>query len=169
MTRDDVIDVLTAVAAADRRTVGHSDVDVWQAVIGDLPRDFALRAVRDHLREQPGVWLEPGHVYQRSRLMMREELEHEPDAFREARQAALEAKAAADDDSPPPYVGEIKFNRPTCNWMAVPCPHCHAAPRKHCVVPGTRNRPYGGTHPARLMAARSRHTPAPQPAAPQHD
>ena len=64
MNRDDVIDVLTAVSAADRRTVGQADVDVWQAVIGDLPKDLAFQAVRDHLREKPGVWLEPGHIYE---------------------------------------------------------------------------------------------------------
>jgi hypothetical protein len=157
MTRDDVIDVLTAVAAADRRTVGHADVDVWQGVIGDLPRDFALRAVRDHLRESPGVWLEPGHVFQRVRVIMREELEREPDTLREARQTALAAKVKQDEPSAP-FTGPIKHHRPQNNWMAVRCPHCGAAPLKHCNVPGTPFRPHGGTHPARLQAARDRET-----------
>lgn len=75
MTRDDVIDVLTAVAAADRRTVGDADVDVWQAIIGELTKDFALQAVRDHLRDRPGVWIEPGHVYQRARALRRDEMD----------------------------------------------------------------------------------------------
>jgi hypothetical protein len=78
MTRDDVIDILTAVAASDRRTVGQSDVDVWQAIIGELPKDFALQAVRDHLRDRPGVWMEPGHVYQRARALRRDEMERAP-------------------------------------------------------------------------------------------
>ena len=77
-------------------TVGHADVDVWRAVIGDIPKDLALQAVRDHLREQPGVWLEPGHVYQRARVFMRDQLEREPAELREARQAELEAKVAED-------------------------------------------------------------------------
>ena len=152
MNRDDVIDVLSVIAAADRRTVGDADVVVWQGVIGDLPREFAMRAVRDHLRDQPGVWLEPGHVYQRARAMMRDELAREPDAFREARQAILDAKAAPD---PPeaPFTGPVKHQRPQCNWLSVRCPHCNAAPLKHCVVPGTTRRPHGGVHPARLEAA----------------
>jgi hypothetical protein len=75
VNRNDVIDVLTAVAAGDRRTVGDADVDVWQAIIGELTKDFALQAVRDHMRDQPGVWLEPGHVYQRARAIRRDQLE----------------------------------------------------------------------------------------------
>jgi hypothetical protein len=75
MTRDDVIDVLSVVAAATRRTVGEMDADIWQAIIGELPKDLALQAVRDHLRDQPSVWLEPGHVYQRARAIRRDELD----------------------------------------------------------------------------------------------
>lgn len=71
MNRDDVIDVLTAVAAADRRTVGEADVQIWLGVLESIALDVALKAVRDHLRDKPGVWMEPGHVYQRSREIMR--------------------------------------------------------------------------------------------------
>ncbi|PND55526.1 hypothetical protein CRM90_22510 [Mycobacterium sp. ENV421] len=78
MNRDEVIDVLSAVAAGDRRTVGAADVDVWQAVIGDLPVDLALQAVRNHLRNRPDVWLQPGHVYQAARAIRREQAEREP-------------------------------------------------------------------------------------------
>lgn len=155
MNRDEVIDVLTAVAAADRRTVGQADLDVWQAVIGDVPRDFALRAVRDHLRESPGVWLEPGHIYQRARAMMRDELEREPDRFREAREAVLNAKAAADADDTASFEGPLKHHRPRCNSLTIRCPHCGAAPSMRCTVPGTNRPPYGGTHPARLEAAKA--------------
>lgn len=62
MNRDDVIDVLSVVAAATRRTVGQTDVEVWGSVIGHLSKDIALQAVSNHLRTKPGVWLEPGHV-----------------------------------------------------------------------------------------------------------
>ena len=94
MNRDDVIDVLSVVAAATRRTVGEVDVDVWQAVIGELPVmgmvrgervNMPLKAVRDHLAEQPGVWLEPGHVHQRVRAMIRDHLERESDEMRDRR------------------------------------------------------------------------------------
>ncbi|GJF17736.1 hypothetical protein NGTWS0302_16930 [Mycolicibacterium cyprinidarum] len=155
MNRNDVIDVLSAVAANDRRTVGEADVAVWLGVIGDLPVDFALKAVVQHIRECPGVWLEPGHVYQIARDMMRDEREREPDAHREARQAALDAKAAP-DPTPRPFVGPVKHHRPQCNWMNVRCPHCNAPPLNHCVVPGTTRRPHGGTHPARLEVAMNR-------------
>jgi hypothetical protein len=153
MNRDEVIDVLTAVAAADRRTVGHADVDVWQAVIGDIPKDFALQAVRDHLREQPGVWLEPGHVYQRSRVFMRDQLEREPTELREARQAMLDAKAAADAAEREHWAGPLKHLRPRVNSLMLPCPHCHAGSGARCVVPGTNRPPHGGTHPARIAQA----------------
>lgn len=62
---DDIVDLLTYVAAADRRTVGRTDVRVWldAAQDGEWPSiEFAYRAVRLHRREQPGRWLEPGHV-----------------------------------------------------------------------------------------------------------
>ncbi|MEX7470163.1 hypothetical protein AB4Z39_10670 [Mycobacterium adipatum] len=71
MNRDDVIDVLTAVAAADRRTVGEADVQIWLGVLEHIPLDVALEAVRDHLRDKPDMWMQPGHVYQRSREIMR--------------------------------------------------------------------------------------------------
>jgi hypothetical protein len=153
MNRNDVIDVLTVVAAADRRTTGHADVDVWQAVVGDIPKDLALQAVRDHLREQPGVWLEPGHVYQRARVMTRDQLEREPAALREARQAALDAKAAADAAERVHWVGPLKHIRPRVNSLILQCPHCGVRSGARCVVPGTNRPPYGGTHPARIALA----------------
>lgn len=95
MKRNDVIDVLTAVAAADRRTVGKADVDIWQAVIGELPLDLALEAVRDHLREHPDTWIQPGHVYQRVRKMRRER-----DRRPSAEYLALCDSKAAPDEAP---------------------------------------------------------------------
>ena len=65
MNHHDIIDLLTAVRAGDNRTVGHGDVEMWHAVIGDIPKLFALEAVIAHRRERPGVWLEPGHIAER--------------------------------------------------------------------------------------------------------
>lgn len=50
MTEHDVIDVLTAIAAYDQRTVGESDVQAWHAIAqhANWNRDDALRAVVDH-------------------------------------------------------------------------------------------------------------------------
>src|SRR6476620_11382432 len=163
MNRDDVIDVLTAVAAADRRTVGEADVDVWQAVIGDLPKDLALQAVRDHLREKPGVWLEPGHIYERVRAIRRDQLEREPDQHREPRQEAVTPKAIEDfAERRALPVGARQFVRKSIvgvNALTVKCPWCKAGHGSRCVIPGTRvqltEKPplQTGFHPERIKAA----------------
>ncbi|MFV8049921.1 hypothetical protein [Mycobacterium sp. 48b] len=96
MNRNDVIDVLTAIAAADRRTIGQADVEIWQAVIGELPVGVALEAVRDHLRHQPDTWIQPGHVYQRARKILAERAQNAlptPEY-----QALCDSKAAPDED-----------------------------------------------------------------------
>lgn len=156
MNRDDVIDVLTAITAADRRTIGDADVAIWQEIIGGDDKQLALRAVRDHLAECPGVWMEPGHVHQRVRAIVRDRLEREPDKLREARQGQISARVAE-------HMAEItaaldtKFQRPSrrhgVNPLAVRCPWCHASPGQHCTVPQTRRRPHGGAHPSRIEAA----------------
>ena len=60
MNRNDVIDVLTAVAAGDRRTIGEADVTFWCAVIGDdtrVTKNEALRAVVARHESCPqGAW-----------------------------------------------------------------------------------------------------------------
>lgn len=156
MNRDDVIDVLTAVAAADRRTVGAADVDVWQAVIGDLPRDFALKAIRAHLQEHPGVWLEPGHIYQRWKTFHRDQLDREPDHAREARQEALAAKAAEDIEELAERKGLNTAPKPfqprRHPELTVRCPWCAANIGNRCVVPNTTTVLSNGFHPCRTEA-----------------
>lgn len=161
MTRDDVIDVLSVVAAATRRTVGNADVEIWQAVMGDLPKEPALKAVRAHLRECPGVWLEPGHIVARVRAERRDELEKESDEEREARRAALDAKVARDVDElaaakalPP---AGLKFQRPKVNPLLVHCTWCKAGGGAPCVVHGSSDQLRRGPrfHPCRVEAARS--------------
>ncbi len=159
MNRNDVIDVLTVVAAATRRTVGEADVEIWGGIIGELDKDLALRAVRDHLKYKPGVWLEPGHVYEGARAIRRDELNRETDAQREARQQALEAKAHPDieelarrkglpSSDAPKYV-----RRPQPPELKVKCPWCKATPGKRCSVPRTDN-PLKGFHPSRTDLAK---------------
>lgn len=62
MNHDEMVDLLTLIAARDNRAVGQTTVAVWLEDIGDLPFDDARRAVADHFREEPGVWLMAGHV-----------------------------------------------------------------------------------------------------------
>lgn len=96
VTRDEVIDVLTVIAAADRRTVGEADVNVWLTVLDDQPLDLALAAVRDHLREQPDTWVQPGHVYQRIRKMRRDR--GQSTVPTREYQALCDSKAAPDEN-----------------------------------------------------------------------
>ena len=154
MNRNDVIDVLSVVAAATRRTIGETDVDVWQAIIGDDDRELALRAVRDHLANQPGIWLEPGHIHQRVRAYRRDQLEREPDTAREARQEALAAKAAEDLE----LLAERKaiptntiHRRPAPAALTIRCPWCRASTGRPCTNTATQ-KPCA-PHPARIEAA----------------
>lgn len=69
MTPEQVVDLLTLIAARDRRTIGKTDVTVWAFDIGDLDYDDACQAVADHFREQPDTWLMAGHVRRRVKKM----------------------------------------------------------------------------------------------------
>lgn len=169
MTRDDVIDILTVVAAADRRTVGQSDVEVWQAVMGDCDKQLALQAVRNHLRERPGVWLEPGHVVEGVRAIRRDVIEREPDAMRDARQKALAAKAAEDAAELAERKGiptgrqYVRKSITGVNPLTVKCPWCRAGLGARCTIPGTQppqlleeHPPMrAGFHPSRIEAAQN--------------
>lgn len=84
MNRNDVIDVLTVITAGDgRREPGPTDIDFWLEIIGDMPKQLAMQAVKDHFRTKPGVWLEPGHVIARAREIRRDMLEREPEYHRQ--------------------------------------------------------------------------------------
>lgn len=128
MNRNDVIDVLSVVAAATRRSVGEADVSIWEPIIGSLPKDLALQAVRDHIRDSPGVWLEPGHVYQRARAIRRDEMERDNWApaieSRQTEHYPGDAKAAPDFA---PYPHDWDSNqRLSAYWYAL---RMHAMPK----------------------------------------
>jgi len=72
VNKSDVVDVLSMVAAGDRRTVGDADVEMWFLVMGDVPKDFALSAIVAHRRDFPGIWMEPGHIVDRWRTHQRD-------------------------------------------------------------------------------------------------
>lgn len=157
MNRNDVIDVLTAVAAATRRTIGEADVEIWEGVIGGDDVTLALKAVRDHLRDCPGMWLEPGHVHQRVRAYVREALEREPESVRTARQEALAAKVKEDVDELAERKAipdsELKYRRDQHSPLSVGCPWCKARPFSRCSIPGTAES-MRDFHPSRYDAAR---------------
>ena len=158
MNRNDVIDVLSLIRAVDHRTVGEMDVNVWQAVIGDLGRDDALEAVRGHLREQPDVWLAPGHIAQRVLAMRRDRQLRESRAELEARQEALDERLVqelpqliASTDIDP------KFKRRSiAPELLVHCPwqSCRARPAQPCVNHDGKPLKNNAFHPSRTDVSR---------------
>lgn len=75
MTRDEVIDLLAIVQAVDGRDVSTPDIAIWLQILGDQTRDACTDAVMAHRREQPGVWLEPGHILGRVKAKQRDRLD----------------------------------------------------------------------------------------------
>lgn len=75
MDRGDVVDLLTIVQMGDRRTIGDPDISFWLGMLGPYDREECCDAIEAHRREQPGVWLEPGHVIGRVRAMHRDRLD----------------------------------------------------------------------------------------------
>lgn len=166
MNRDDVIDVLSVVAAATRRTVGEMDVEIWGAVIGHLDKQQALKAVQDHLREKPGVWLEPGHIAERVRIYARDAAEKSHtkrviDEGRAARQLALEQAnkdriAELTEQVGKPFLRPSQSRSNEVNPLSVRCPYeaCRSKPGYVCVntaFPGSK--PRREPHPSRVEAA----------------
>jgi hypothetical protein len=109
VNQSEVVDVLTAAAMFDRRTVGKADAEAWLAVIGDLPAGEAIAAVRAHYTETTD-WLMPAHIRKRVREMRAQrvddaeipppprELADNPAAYTAALRAA---EAAAADGADP--------------------------------------------------------------------
>lgn len=101
MTPEQVVDLLTLIAARDRRTLGKADVTVWAYDIGDLDFTDAQQAVADHFREDPDVWLMAGHVRKRVK------------AIREARigppgPGLSPVPPPADPDDPKAYMAALR-------------------------------------------------------------
>lgn len=137
MNRDELLDVLKVVAAATRRTIGEADVAIWMGVCGDVPKTYALTAVRDHMREQPGVWLEPGHIFQRWKAYRLDQLAKESREAREARQEALDARLVGTVHEVAAATSiDLKYERrQPAPELAVTCPWppCRAKPGNGCV------------------------------------
>jgi hypothetical protein len=77
VTRDEVIDLLTVMTAFDRRTGGPSDVDAWQAAVGDLDFEDARDAAVGHYRDTD-AWLMPAHIRRRVKAIRAARLERAP-------------------------------------------------------------------------------------------
>lgn len=117
-------------------------------------RDLMKAVGAFYMDNVAGRTMQVGDLIFHARQIRRERAEREPDEFREARQAALEAKVAAEADEKSCSTVALRYARPEGNPLMIRCPHCNARPGSRCSVPGTTRPPHGGMHPARLEAAR---------------
>jgi len=62
MTIDELKQVVAKIQLGDSRQVDRLVLEYWWELIGNLHFGDSLQAVNFHRLEQPGVWLEPGHV-----------------------------------------------------------------------------------------------------------
>jgi hypothetical protein len=140
--------------------LGNADqarIAAWAEVVEPhkLCQQDLLEAVGAFYVDNPvGRTIQVGDLIHHARQVRRERAEREPDELREARQAALDAKAAEDDAERTTWDGPLKHSRPPFNPLMHRCPHCGARPGTHCTVPGTNRPPHDGTHPSREDAAR---------------
>lgn len=83
MTDDEIIDLLTAAAAYDRRTVGEGDVLAWLEVAREGRWTFpeALAAIHTHFAHST-AWLMPAHVTELIRQERRQPPRHNRLALR---------------------------------------------------------------------------------------
>lgn len=61
MNRPETAQLLTVIAAYDRRTLGDTDVYAWQQALDDVPYPDAHQAVIDHYRDTKD-WIMPSDV-----------------------------------------------------------------------------------------------------------
>lgn len=104
MTPEQVVDLLTLIAARDRRTVGKVDVAVWHEDIGDLDFADARQAVTEHFREEPGTWLMAGHVRRRVKAIR-------ADRSGPAGPGLHPVPPAADPDDVPAYLAALRVQQ----------------------------------------------------------
>lgn len=119
MPWDDVVDVLSTIAAGDRRTVGRTDVAFWQGALeagGVESKADAIAAVFRHYAAS-AAWIMPSHVIEHVNAIRAERLENvdrerlmedvDPDdgrAWVTELQARLKAIADGAMTDPPRYI-----------------------------------------------------------------
>lgn len=138
LTRNDVIDLLTAAASVDLRKLGEADVTGWSAMLrSDLDRDLAFEALRVHYATSPERVM-PAHINARAieirkdRADREERLERELRADRNDARHGLEpvggGPLALNADGPPvPGAYEVG------GAVDRECPACGAVSMEPCV------------------------------------
>ncbi|QRE81857.1 hypothetical protein F1734_17475 [Rhodococcus ruber] len=153
LTRDDVIDVLTACASIDQRKVGATDITAWWTTLRpDLDLQLALDAVRVHYATSTDRAL-PGHINQLAVQIRKDRAEREDHEQREARQLANDQRhgievaqaGLAINAEGPPVPGAYQIN----DAVNRDCPKCKAEPYEPCTNP-INGQPRRIPCPARL-------------------
>lgn len=91
MTKTETAQLLTLVAAFDRRTLGEADVEAWHLIVADLEPNDCMEAVRGHYMTETR-WLMPADVRTRALAAQRR---------REGQRRVTEREAEIAAENPP--------------------------------------------------------------------
>ncbi|MEU4444877.1 hypothetical protein AB0K14_03310 [Actinosynnema sp. NPDC050801] len=167
MNRAQVATLLGAASAVDPRIPApDADVlDMWAAVLDDVPAEVAADAMREHYRRRTETIM-PADIVEHWRTVRRDAAEQRHRAELTARTRRLDdaglrairsgvarvtaALAVARGVDPEYAEAEADARRA---YLVVPCPYCRAYPGNQCTGPGGRPLTKTPAHPARLDAA----------------
>lgn len=137
LTRDDVVDILSACAGGDHRKVGETDVSFWFATLRpDLDRQLALDAVRIHYAGSTERAM-PAHINNLAVQIRRDRAEREK--AQEIHQASISAPNPAIGGLPIPTDGRPVWAAYRVNdAITRACDRCKARPQEACLNPVTR-------------------------------
>lgn len=144
LTRDDVIDLLTAAASVDLRKLGEADITGWGAMLRpDLDRDIAFEALRIHYATSADRVM-PAHINAKAIEIRKDRADREERLEREARHDRNDERhgLAPTSSNPlslnaegPPVPGAYEIN----GAIDRHCPECHAEPMEPCTNRVSRN------------------------------
>lgn len=164
MTRDEMLDLYALVQASDgREEATEADELVWSRIVGQLSADDCADAIIAHFREQPNVWLQPGHILARVRARRADELARmDPDErgaelaeqqnTRRDRHGYIDRSAPEDDEYPPEWTAQ---QRVAAYWQRIQDLRDMVEYEQAISRPGTlsRERPASAAGRAKAMAA----------------
>lgn len=157
MTRDEIVNLLTAMSAYDKRKPDPASVLAWgkAAEMGRWTLPEALDAVAAHFFESTD-YLMPAHIAKRIKDTRQDRALREETLALEA--APVDPAAAARVERAVAELAagmgwEDREQRSTRFALRVACPHCHARPGQRCTHP-TSGEPLtqSACHPSRAEA-----------------
>jgi hypothetical protein len=164
MTRDEMLDLYALVQTRDgREEPTDADELVWARILGQLSVDDCADAIIAHFREQPNVWLQPGHILARVRARRADELARmDPDErgaelaatrdTRRDRHGYIDRSAPEDDEYPPEWTAQQRVG---AYWQRIQELRDMGEYEQAISRPGTlsRQRPASAAQRAKAMAA----------------